>query len=180
MRQQTRSTWSREFWIYARGATFQPSSCCGPPVRPSSRAVWRSTRCSYQSVGSASHTGLWGLEARGQRPGGPLRKPLPMRWRLDGEGHRDSLGRCCQPRPGSSSQAGSPARDQTPWTLGRAERPVRLCPLSKAEDDGPQRTLSRFGAVSFCRLDPLGALAKSPVLPAAPCTSMRFSHRSAV
>ena len=74
MRQHTRSTWSRESWIYARGAFFRPSSCCGPPIRPSSRAVWRSTGCSCQSAGSASHTELWGLEARGQRPGGPRRK----------------------------------------------------------------------------------------------------------
>ncbi len=67
MRQHTRSIWWPESRIYARGAYFQPSSCCNLPIRPSSRAVWRSTGCSCQSAGSASHTGTWGLETKGPR-----------------------------------------------------------------------------------------------------------------
>ncbi len=82
MRLHTKSIWSRESRIYAQGATFQPSSCCNPPIRPSSRAVWRSTRCSCQSVGSASHTGLCGLEAKGQGQGVTTAPPDPVAWSL--------------------------------------------------------------------------------------------------
>ena len=40
MRQHTRSTGSRKSWLDAHDTYFQSSSCCGPPSRPSSRAVW--------------------------------------------------------------------------------------------------------------------------------------------
>ncbi len=139
MWQHTRSTWSRESWIYARSAYFQPSSCCAAPIRPSSWAVWRSTGCSCQSAGSASQTGLWGGKPGAPGPGAsaagrprcrPPDRPPPEPGGCPGSGRSSRLGSagCCRrcaggaPAPAGAAAGRAPHRDRAPAPPPHARR----------------------------------------------------------